>query len=128
MKPSIITRVTAAIALMAAAAQAHGQEQPQDKQPTDERVIVGNDTVSMIIPQRNIGRHDRGLRNYLFIPKGQWAIGLTASYGELNTDDVQILSIIKDLDQLLFPQQPVNRPAAHIHQGRRESWQPVNGF
>ena len=98
MKPSIITRVTAAIALMAAAAQAHGQEQPQDKQPTDERVIVGNDTVSMIIPQRNIGRHDRGLRNYLFIPKGQWAIGLTASYGELNTDDVQILSIIKDLD------------------------------
>ena len=64
----------------------------------DEMVIVGNDTVSMIIPQRNLGRYDRGLFNFLFIPKGQWAFGLTASYGEFNADDLQILSLIKDLD------------------------------
>lgn len=72
--------------------QVHHVEDP------DDYVIVGNDTVSMIIPERNFGRYDRGLFNYLFIPKGHWAFGLTASYGELNTDDIQILSILKDVD------------------------------
>ena len=43
-------------------------------------------------------RYDRGLFNYLFIPKGEWAFGLTASYGELNTEDIQVLGILKDLD------------------------------
>lgn len=62
------------------------------------RVIVGNDTVSMIIPEQNFGRYDRGLFNYLFIPKGSWSFGLTASYGELNTDDVQLLSILNNVD------------------------------
>ncbi len=64
----------------------------------DETVIIGNDTVSIIIPEKNYGRFDRGLYNFLFIPKGQWAFGLTASYGEVNTDDVQILSLLKNLD------------------------------
>lgn len=64
----------------------------------DETVIVGDDTVSIVIPQKNYGRYDRGLYNFLFIPKGQWGFGLTASYGEFNTDDVQLLSILKDLD------------------------------
>lgn len=64
----------------------------------DEKVIVGDDTVSIIIPEHNFGRYDRGLYNFLFIPKGQWSFGLSASYGELNTDDVQVLSILKDVD------------------------------
>lgn len=64
----------------------------------DEKVIIGDDTVSIIIPQKNYGRYDRGLYNFMFIPKGQWGFGLTASYGEFNTDDVQVLSILKDLD------------------------------
>jgi hypothetical protein len=63
-----------------------------------EKVIVGEDTVSVILPERNFGRYDRGLYNYLFIPKGKWAIGLTASYGELTTEDSQLLSILTDLD------------------------------
>lgn len=63
-----------------------------------QRVIVGNDTVPIIIPQRNYGRYDRGLFNFLFIPKGQWAFGLTASYGEFTTEDVQLLSLLKNLD------------------------------
>ncbi len=63
-----------------------------------ERVIVGSDTISVILPQKNYGRYDRGLFNYLFIPKGQWSFGLMASYGEFNTDDIQILGMIKDLD------------------------------
>lgn len=62
------------------------------------RVIVRGDTVSMIIPEHNFGRYDRGLFNYLFIPKGCWSFGLTASYGELNTDDVQILSLLNNID------------------------------
>ena len=64
----------------------------------DEKVIVGSDTVSIIIPEHNFGRYDRGLYNYLFIPKGQWSFGLSASYGELNADDVQVLNMLKDVD------------------------------
>lgn len=61
-------------------------------------MIVDGDTVSMIIPERNYGRYDRGLFNYLYLPKGDWAFGFTASYGELNTDDVQVLSMLKNVD------------------------------
>ncbi|MDE6371268.1 MAG: hypothetical protein K2K92_07250 [Duncaniella sp.] len=61
-----------------------------------ERVIVGADTVPIILPAPNYGRYDRGLFNFLFIPKGQWMFGLTASYGEFNSNDVQILSLLKD--------------------------------
>ncbi|MDE6575399.1 MAG: hypothetical protein K2L84_08735, partial [Muribaculaceae bacterium] len=63
-----------------------------------ERVIVAGDTVSIIIPERNFGRFDRGLFNYLFIPKGKWGFGATASYGELQTEDISVLSILKDFD------------------------------
>ena len=64
----------------------------------DEKVIVGNDTVPLIIPERNFGRYDRGLFNYLFIPKGQWAFGLTASYGEFDASDVEVLQFLNDLN------------------------------
>lgn len=63
-----------------------------------ETVIVGGDTVPVILPQKNYGRYDRGLYNYLFIPKGQWSFGLMASYGEFNTDNYQILSVLTNLD------------------------------
>lgn len=62
----------------------------------DETVVVGSDTVPIIIPTANYGRYDRGLFNFLFIPKGQWMFGLSASYGEFNSDDVQLLSLIKN--------------------------------
>lgn len=70
--------------------------EPDAAQIMNEKVIVGKDTVNMILPQRNFGRYDRGLFNFLFIPKGQWMFGLMASYGEFNTDDVQLLNAIKD--------------------------------
>ena len=77
----------------------HGQNTESSLELYDEKVIVGNDTVSIIIPEKYaFGRYDRGLYNYLFIPKGQWALGLTASYGEFNTDDLQVLSIIEDFN------------------------------
>ncbi|MCM1110313.1 MAG: hypothetical protein NC336_03825 [Clostridium sp.] len=64
----------------------------------EERVIVGNDTVGIILPQKNYGRYDRGLFNFLFIPKGQWAFGLTASYGSFDSRDVELLNTIKDFN------------------------------
>lgn len=63
-----------------------------------ERVIVGTDTVSMVIPEHNFGRYDRGLYNYLYMPKGSWAFGLTASYGALNTDDIKLLNVFNNID------------------------------
>lgn len=70
----------------------------EDSPDADEMVIVGNDTVPLVIKEKNFGRYDRGLFNYLYIPKGKWAFGLTASYGELNTDDIQVLSLLSDID------------------------------
>lgn len=64
----------------------------------NQRVIVGNDTVKLIIPEKNYGRYDRGLFNYLYIPKGQWSFGVTALYGAFDTEDVSLLSFMKDLN------------------------------
>lgn len=63
-----------------------------------ERVIVKGDTVPVIIRQRNLGRFDRGLFNFLFIPKGQWHFGLTASYGEFSSSDLRVLDLLTDVD------------------------------
>lgn len=64
----------------------------------DEMVIVGNDTVPLVLKDRNFGRYDRGLFNYLFIPKGQWSFGLMASYGEFDAKDVEVLQVLNDFD------------------------------
>lgn len=69
-----------------------------DPSVLNERVIVGLDTIPIILPTPNYGRYDRGLYNFLFVPKGQWQFGLMASYGEFNTDDVQVLSLIKNFN------------------------------
>lgn len=61
-------------------------------------VIIAGDTVAPIIKDRNLGRYDRGLYNYVFIPKGKWMIGATASYGEFGTDDFKILNLVEDVD------------------------------
>ena len=63
-----------------------------------EHFVVDGDTVPIILPEKNYGRFDRGLFNYIFIPKGKWGFGITASYGELQTEDVRVLSILKDVD------------------------------
>lgn len=63
-----------------------------------EKVLWKGDTVPMKLRTRNLGRFDRGLFNYLFIPKGRWGFGLTASYGELSTDDLEIFDLLSDID------------------------------
>lgn len=69
-----------------------------DPRLLQEKVIVGPDTIPIVLPLPNYGRYDRGLFNFLFIPKGQWMFGMTASYGEFSSDDVQVLSLIKDFN------------------------------
>lgn len=62
--------------------------------------IVRGDTVPMMLKTRTLGRerYNRGLFNHLFIPKGNWAFGLTASYGEFSTDDLEMLGLLTDID------------------------------
>lgn len=64
----------------------------------DERVIVNGDTVNLIMKDRNFGRYDRGLFNYLYIPRGQWHFTLTASYGEFNAKDLEMFDLLSDFD------------------------------
>ncbi|MCM1005180.1 MAG: hypothetical protein NC402_02660 [Prevotella sp.] len=67
-------------------------------EPENDLVRVGNDTISQVLKDRNYGRFDRGLYNYLFIPKGKWQAGITASYGKLSSEDLKLLDMVSDLD------------------------------
>ena len=115
MKTStFIRRVTCAIVIAASAyTVAYADERPASKspevqypirkkdktpafEPLPDLVIVNGDTVSMILPERNWGRFDRGLFNYLFLPKGQWMAGLNASYASFDAENVAILEVLKD--------------------------------
>ncbi|MGM9802570.1 MAG: hypothetical protein ACI308_00175 [Muribaculaceae bacterium] len=69
-----------------------------ENEDLNKKVIVGKDTVSVIIPDRNYGRYHRGLYTHLFVPKGQFAFGLQASYRNASSEDFQLLSYITDLD------------------------------
>ena len=64
----------------------------------NEKVVFRGDTIPMVLKSRNLGRYDRGLFNFLFIPKGIWQLGITASYGEFSTEDLQILDLVSDID------------------------------
>ena len=71
----------------------------QEEQPDmNEKVTFRGKTIPMILKDRNLGRYDRGLFNYLFIPKGIWQLGLTASYGEFSTANLEILDLVSDVD------------------------------
>ena len=63
-----------------------------------ELVTFRGKTLPMVLKSRNLGRYDRGLFNFLFIPKGIWQLGLTASYGEFSTENLQILDLVSDID------------------------------
>ena len=64
----------------------------------NEKVIVDGDTVNLVMRDKNFGRYDRGLFNFIYIPKGSWHFGLSASYGSINSEDLQLLSILSDFD------------------------------
>lgn len=56
------------------------------------------DSIPMALPTKRLGRYDRKLYNWLIYPKGLWHIGLTANYGELKTEDMEILTLVNDID------------------------------
>lgn len=66
--------------------------------PDKEHVTFRGDTIPMMLRDRNLGRFDRGLFNYLFIPQGMWQIGVTASYGSFDTKDLEVLDLLSDID------------------------------
>ncbi|MGL4519129.1 MAG: hypothetical protein ACRCUJ_05295 [Phocaeicola sp.] len=45
-----------------------------------------------------VGRFDRGILNYRFLPKGKWLFGATASFLSYDSQDITALSILGDLD------------------------------
>ena len=63
-----------------------------------ERVTYKGDTLPMVLKDLKLGRYDRGLFNFLFIPKGMWTLGLTASYGKFSTADLELFDVISDVD------------------------------
>lgn len=101
MKTLRLILLTVAAALCAAQLQAQSIVRKKDapvREETLEKVVVNGDTVSVILPERNFGRFDRGLFNYMFIPKGKWGFGITAAYGELQTEDISVLSVLEDFN------------------------------
>lgn len=68
-----------------------------NKLDLEEQTVHKGDTVPMLLKSVNLGRFDRGLSNFLYIPKGVWSIGLTASYGELGTEDLDIFGLLSDI-------------------------------
>lgn len=63
-----------------------------------ERVTYKGDTLPMVLKDLKLGRYDRGLFNYLFVPKGMWILGLTASYGKFSTSDLEMFDVISNVD------------------------------
>lgn len=52
-----------------------------------------------IIRTKAVGRYDRGIINYRFIPRKKWIGGLTISYLDFDTKDSRLLySLFKDMD------------------------------
>lgn len=70
----------------------------ESKVDLDEKVIYKGDTIPMVLKDLKLGRYDRGLYNFLFIPKGMWTLGLTASYGRFSTSDLQLFEVLSDVD------------------------------
>lgn len=63
---------------------------PEAKMPVDS---------SRIIYAKPVGRYDRGITNYRFIPKNKWIGGVTVSVFNFESDNSRLLfSLLKDID------------------------------
>jgi hypothetical protein len=102
----------------------------------DEKVVWRGDTIPMVLRSPNLGRYDRGLFNFLFVPKGSWRVGLTVSYGEFSTSDLQMFDLIGDVDlgAHTFNIKPAlgyflrNNLAVGVRMGYTRSWANVGSF
>lgn len=57
-------------------------------------VTFRGDTIPRVLKSNKLGRFDRGLFNYLYVPKGMWSFGLTAAYGDINTSDLEMFGLL----------------------------------
>lgn len=85
-------------------------QRPDTVVVTDTIYKVKYDTVYVYVDQNSlidstelikvpaVGRFDRGILNYRFLPKGKWLFGMTASFLSYDSQDITALSIIGDLD------------------------------
>ncbi len=80
------------------AAAAPIEANPANGIDLSEMTYWRGDSIPMALPTKRLGRYDRKLYNWLIYPKGLWHISLTANYGELNTEDMEILTLINDID------------------------------
>lgn len=64
----------------------------------NEKTYWRGDSIPMALHTKRLGRFDRKLYNWLIYPIGRWQISLTASYGELSTQDWEFLSVLDDMD------------------------------
>ncbi len=64
----------------------------------EEQTTYKGDTIPMVLKQRNLGRYDRGLSALLYVPKGQWSFGLTVSYGNISTKELEIFDLLSDVN------------------------------
>ena len=75
------------------------------------KLVVVHDTVYVPIPEakmpvdssriytKPVGRYDRGITNYRFIPKNKWIGGVTVSVFNFESDNSRLLfSLLKDID------------------------------
>lgn len=62
-----------------------------------EQTVYKGDTIPMVLKSLNLGRYDRGLSNFLYIPKGTFSIGLTVSYGAIDVKQLDIFDLLSDI-------------------------------
>lgn len=51
-----------------------------------------------VLKTKPIGRYDRGIINYRFIPKGHKIFGITASYSNYDSNDSKMFNLLEDLN------------------------------
>ena len=73
-------------------------KQAIDTPDLNEKTFWRGDSIPLALPTKRLGRYDRKLYNWLIYPKGLWHISLSANYGELKTEDMEVLELINDID------------------------------
>jgi hypothetical protein len=110
LKLYILLTVLTWTAISAAAQEVRDSVAVEDNDTVRYRIVYVHDTVYTAQPNveeshagdlmriKAVGRFDRGMVNYRFIPRGKWIGGVTASYADLDIDDNQLLySLLKDV-------------------------------
>ena len=80
------------------AAAIPAERNPANDIDLSEMTLWRGDSIPMALPTKRLGRYDRKLYNWLIYPRGLWHISLSANYGELKTEDMELLDLINDVD------------------------------